>query len=164
MSSTSPHDKKNNSSRKVQSFWCRYLSSAQLTPETPLCEVFSFGDTRKSADALALLVLEGKKQATASLLWDYKVDDSLPQVGDLAIVTDGIGSPLCLIETVSVEVIPFKDVSVEFAKAEGEGDCSLSYWRSEHWEFFGRVCKKLGKERSLDMPVVCEHFRTVFTA
>jgi uncharacterized protein YhfF len=53
-------------------------------------------------------------------------------------------------------------VDAEFAAAEGEGDRSLAFWREAHWSYFGRVCEKLGRERSRRMPVVCERFRVVF--
>lgn len=85
-----------------------------------------------------------------------------PQAGDLSVVTDWDGIPLCIIETSEVEVRAFKDVDEEFAAAEGEGDLSLEYWENAHWAYFERVCNELGLERSPEMSVVCERFRVVF--
>jgi uncharacterized protein YhfF len=78
------------------------------------------------------------------------------------VVTSWDGLPLCVIETTEVQVQAFEDVDEEFAAAEGEGDRSLACWREVHWSYFERVCDKLGRERSLRMPVVCERFRVVF--
>ena len=50
----------------------------------------------------------------------------------------------------------------EFAAAEGEGNRSLAFWREAYWSYFGRVCEKLGLERSLRMSVVCERFKVVY--
>jgi uncharacterized protein YhfF len=109
------------------------------------------------------LVLSGKKRATASLLWTYeKSNKPLPKAGDLSIVTDFAGNPVCIIETQSIEIVPFEEVSEEFAAAEGEGDGSLGYWRAAHGRFFGRECKRLGLEPQARMPVICERFNVVF--
>ena len=110
-------------------------------------------------------MLRGEKVATASLLWEYGTSGKRrPQTGDLSVVTDWQGSPLCVIETSGVDVRVFEDVDADFAAAEGEGDLSLEYWRGAHWSYFGRVCKQLARERSPKMPVVCERFRVVFVS
>ena len=137
------------------------MRSVQRSIETPLCEVFHFGDSQQSSNSLASLVLEGKKRATTSLLLEDESSDSLPKVGELAIVTNWYGEPLCIIETSSVEVKPFKDVDADFAAAEGEGDGSLSYWQAVHWKFFKSLCKTIG--RSPEMLVICEQFHVVFS-
>ena len=54
----------------------------------------------------------------------------LPQKGDLSIVLDGNGNPVLIIETVSVVILPFNEVSEQFAFEEGEGDRSIAYWRT----------------------------------
>ena len=52
--------------------------------------------------------------------------------GDLSIVTDWAGQALCVIETESVVLVPFNEVSAEFAATEGEGDGSLEFWTEGH--------------------------------
>jgi len=152
-------------SPNIRSFWTTFLSASGRHPDTPLFEVFHFDDHEQSANELAQLVLQGKKSATASLLWEYRVDDKRPpREGDLSVVTDWDGVPLCVIESSQVEVRAFDDVEEDFAAAEGEGDLSLRYWRDVHWRYFERVCDALGRQRSSQMPVVCEKFRVVFHA
>ncbi len=130
---------------------------------TRFYESFHFDDNEPSANELANLVLAGVKRATAGLAWSFEAaGKSPPKSGDLSIVTDWTGQPLCVIETVAVEILPFEEVSEEFAAAEGEGDGSLSSWRRAHWAYFGRECARIGREASATMPVVCERFSVIY--
>lgn len=54
--------------------------------------------------------------------------------------------------------MPYNEVTAEYAAIEGEGDGSLEYWRSAHWAFFSRECKRIGREPVETMPVVCSVF------
>lgn len=149
----------------IQAFWAEFLADYDRGVDVPLYDVFHFDDNERTANLLAELVLRGTKAATASLLWEYgTASRRAPQTGDLSVVTDWPGAPLCVIETTDVDVRAFEDVDAEFAAAEGEGDLSLDFWRDVHWSYFGRVCQQLGRERTLKMPVVCERFRVIFVS
>ncbi|MFF2623152.1 ASCH domain-containing protein [Oerskovia jenensis] len=121
---------------------------------------WSFGDNPVLADGLLAAVLSGDKTATSSSHWEYGADVPLPQVGELSIILDGDGHPRALIRTTSVEVVPFDQVTAEFAAAEGEDDRTLDSWRAGHREYFSRVL--VGQEFRDDMPVVCERFELRF--
>ena len=149
----------------VEAFWRAYTDSHPEGVRSPdSYDVWSFGDTEEMADELGQLVQAGIKTATCSLMWEYEAegDDGLPKAGDVSVITDGQGAPLCVIETVEVEVKPFGQVDEAFAYDEGEGERSLAYWRSAHWKFFTRVCGSIGREPVETMPLVCERFRVVF--
>jgi uncharacterized protein YhfF len=125
---------------------------------------FSFGDNEELANSLAELVLEGTTRATAGAVWSFEHEGKrAPRPGDLSVVTNWAGSPLCVIETIQVDVVPFSEVSAEFAATEGEGDGSLEYWREGHASYFSRECARIGRVFSEDMPVACERFKVVFT-
>jgi uncharacterized protein YhfF len=126
-------------SDSVAGFWADFLSVTGRAENTPLYDVFHFDDNENDANELAALVLSGNKAATASLLWEYDDGKRAPARGDLSIVTDWAGSPLCVIETTRVEVTAFEDVDDDFAAAEGEGDGSLRHWRAAHEALF-RAC------------------------
>ena len=126
-------------------------------------EAFAFGDSQRLADLLAALVLSGAKRATASSLWNFEHEKkTLPAPGDLSIVTSWDKEPLCVIETTDVDIVPFDQVSAEFARIEGEDDGTLESWRANHRAFFNRECNRIGKRFQDDMPVVCEQFNVLF--
>lgn len=122
---------------------------------------WAFGDDARLADELLGLVLEGTKTATSSLLSEYGDDTApLPTVGDLSIILDGTGHPRALIRTTEVEVLPFTDVTVDFAAAEGEDDRSLEAWREGHTRYFSR---QLGVDTLPDdLMVVAERFELLY--
>src|SRR4051794_41868309 len=88
------------------------------------------------ATELGLRVGYGPERATASLRSDYGGDEPMPGVGDLGVILDGAGRPLCVVRTTAVEVRAFGDVDEEFAWTEGEGDRSLAHWREAPLRFF----------------------------
>ena len=146
-----------------RAFWAGFESVASRNVAALFYEAFHFGDSEALADELAALVAAGTKRATAGLLWSYEAEGKpLPKPGDLSIVQQWSGEPVCIIETVSVVVVPFEEVGAEFAATEGEGDGSLECWRAGHWAYFGRECARLGKRPSASMLVVCESFKVVY--
>jgi histidinol-phosphate aminotransferase len=154
------------SEEKITTFWKAYLDSLpseQRPAEDPRPESWGFGHLPEHADELGALVLQGIKTATCSLLWSYEFEgESLPQVGELSIITNGAGEPICLIETTQIDIIPFDQVGAQHAFEEGEGDRSLAYWREVHWRVFTPECRASGREPSETMPLVCERFRMLY--
>ena len=121
---------------------------------------FAFGDSPGLADELAALVVAGKKRATASLRVQFESEGvAPPEAGDVSIVTRGDGTPVAIIETTDIRLVPFGAVDAEFAATEGEGDGSLTYWREAHTDFFGRVVARLGGRLDDASLVLCERFR-----
>jgi uncharacterized protein YhfF len=121
-----------------------------------------FGDTEESSDMLCRLILEGRKTASCSALWEYEADNEpLSKPGTRLNVIDGQTCPQGVIEITEVEIRAFREVDAEFAYDEGEGDRSLESWREEHWRFFMRSLRRINRKPSLDMPLVCARFRLV---
>lgn len=120
----------------VEAFWTEFAEATGV--EAPY-EAWAFGgdDMPDLATELALLVRDGPKRATASLVSSYDKDGELfPTVGVYSVILDGDGSPVCIIQTTSVEVSHFGDVDEQFAWDEGEGDRTLADWRRSHIWFF----------------------------
>lgn len=142
-----------------QAFWDAFRAARGDDVDARFHEAFYFADMQPVADQLAELVLRGTKRATAALLWAHEAEGSHPPaVGTYSIVTDFAGTPLAVIESVEVSILPFEEVSEAFAFREGEGDRSLAYWRDVHWRYFARECAAIGREPDPRMPVVCESF------
>ena len=148
---------------RARAFWAGFESVAGCDVSARFYESFHFGDNEPLADELAALVVAGTKRATAGLLSSYEADGKPPPApGALSIVERWSGEPVCVIETLSVAVLPFEQVGAEFAATEGEGDGSLEHWRTGHWAYFGRECARIGKKPSASMLVVCESFKVVY--
>lgn len=146
----------------VESFWQEFLKQSGRDMSTRYFDCFHFELTESLANQLLELVLSGQKQATAGSLRSYEIEGGrLPQAGDLSIVTDWAGHPRCVIETTAVTVLPFKDMTYDTCKREGEDD-SLESWRRGHIRYFTAEGNELGYEFSEDMPIVFEDFRVVF--
>lgn len=147
----------------IQPFWNEFHACVGGNVEDRFYEAFHFDDNEPSANELAELVLAGTKRATAGLVWSFEAENrSPPKPGDLSVITNWQSEPLCVIETTAVAIVPYEEVSEEFAATEGEGDGSLRYWREAHWAYFGRECERLGRVQSMRMPIVCERFEVIY--
>lgn len=123
----------------VKAFWESFQSSLpEFSPwkNAVMPPAWQFGRDDILAQELADLVISGEKRATASLFWEYERDDEiLSKPGDLSIILDGKNLPVCIIETTTVQTVPFDEVSERFAAEEGEGNKTLLYWKDVHWRF-----------------------------
>ena len=141
-----------------QTLWNQYKEINPLAGPEP--EAWAFG---AAPDLLAELVAKGVKTATASAYDEYvHYEEELPRVGDLDVVLDGQGQAVGIIETTKVTVLPFRDVSEDHAYKEGEGDCSLAYWRQVHEELFTKWLADIGLTFSPESKVVLEEFQVVY--
>ncbi|NLW70924.1 MAG: ASCH domain-containing protein [Eubacteriaceae bacterium] len=146
----------------IEEFWQKYLKESGINPKERYCESFYFDDDEQTANELLELVLCGKKKATSSSALYYQLTQTpTPKKGDKCIVTDWAGNPRCVIETTSVIHIPFKEMTFEIAKREGE-DENLDSWIKNHIKFFTNDAEQVGYEFNEDMIVVFEDFEVVF--
>ena len=114
-------------------------------------------------DALAELVLNGTKTATASAYPLYEQEqEPLPKAGDYSVILNTKGEAVCIIRTTKVYVVLFREVSADHAFREGEDDRSLESWRAVHRDFFTREMNADGLTFDENMPVVCEEFMRVY--
>lgn len=148
----------------VENFWREFCEGNFQIELKTLYQIWYFGIGREDAEELSNLVLQGKKTATASLVWEYenKPEDA-PIADGYSVVTDFAGVPKCVVRTTELRVLPFNQVDAEFAFDEGEGDQSLDYWREAHWNYFSERCAEIGKEPDLEMPVICERFQLLYS-
>lgn len=95
---------------------------------------FRFGDSPEMADRLAALVVAGVKTATCSAA-SHGFDAAL---GERQVVLSGAGRPVAVIETMTLDVLPFSSVTPQQAALEGEGDLSHRYWHEAHEAYYQR--------------------------
>ena len=113
-------------------------------------KTFKFGDSAELADRLAALVVAGVKTGTCSAA----VHGPDAEIGERQICLSGAGVPVCEIETVDMQTLPFAAVTPEMAALEGEGDLSYRYWREAHEAYYQRE-----GTWAPDMDVIFETFR-----
>ncbi|MBX0356121.1 ASCH domain-containing protein [Halobacillus sp. Nhm2S1] len=141
---------------QAKAYWDSYWKGKEK-PES--VKAWSFGT---APDRMARLVMDGVKTATCSARQAYEVEkEALPEVGEYNIILNGEDEPAAIIRTTEVEVVPFNEVTEEFARAEGEGDLSYHKWLEFHKKFFKKESEEIGYDYSEDMDLVCERFQLV---
>lgn len=141
----------------VDEFWREFTEATGIDgPYT----AWAFGgdDMPELATELALLVRDGPKRATAGRLADHTDDEPVPQPGEISVILDGEGVPVCVIRTTTVEIRRFGDVDEQFAWDEGEGERTLEWWRRAHEWFFDQQ----GTPIDDDTEMVLERFELVW--
>ncbi|MFN8509546.1 MAG: ASCH domain-containing protein [Deinococcaceae bacterium] len=147
----------------VDRFWKDFVAIQPHYAQHPQPVVGYFGDSPEMAERLGSLVLKGQKTATCTALAFYAADgEPLPTVGGLEIILDGQDKPWLIIKTTEVTVCKFIEVDARFAFDEGEGDRSLEYWRSAHWNYFARTLPTIGLEPSEGMELMCQRFVKIY--
>ena len=148
----------------VREMWLNYLSQEGISEtEAPAYESWHFCDNEADADELAQLVLDGVKRATASSLEAMEEGgEEIPKVGGFSVITDWEGIAKCIIRTEAIEIVPFREVTAQFAATEGEGDSSLEFWQEGHRRFFTRELESVGLKFHEETPVICETFSVVY--
>ncbi len=142
--------------------WNEFKNKTGLPNDLKYIESFHFELTEYWANELLRLVLEGNKKATSSSVWANEIENErVPQEGDYSVITDWDGNAKCIIKTTKVTVLPFKDITYDLCKKEGEDD-SLESWRNGHISFFEEDGKELGYKFTEDMPVIFDEFEVVY--
>ena len=148
----------------VESVLAQLTRMGVAVPPAKRITVDAYGDSPELSEALLALIRSGQKCAGTSLLWTIETEnETVPQVGDVALVVDHLNQPALICRNTQVEIVPYNQVTAEYAAIEGEGDGSLAYWREVHWDFFTRECQRIGREPVETMPVVCTVFELVLS-
>lgn len=148
----------------VSALWQRYRLVDPAAPVEAQA-VYHFCDNQEDADVCADLVVAGQKCATASSLAELKLAElPVPEAGDYAVITAWNGEARAVIRTTSVDIRRFGDVDADFARAEGEGDLTLEWWRDAHRAYYERVLADSDYAVDDDLMIACERFEVVLAA
>jgi len=102
------------------------------------------------------LVLSGPKRATAGLLSDYEIEgEALETPGECLVLVGDDGRRVGLVEITEVDIVPFAEVTDDFAQAEGEGFAGHLDWATAHRAFWERIGRRIDDRT----PVVCLRFK-----
>lgn len=150
-----------------EKFWIDFKQENPIFKNITFGAAWSFGNTKELADELAVLVLIGRKTATASAFIQYeKHKKPLPKVNPRVfdILLNGEQKPVAILQNTTVYVTTFDAVSEDHAYKEGEGDKSLNYWKKVHLDFWKKSLK-MDNLNNIDiekMKVVCEEFKVIW--
>src|SRR5690606_15965696 len=88
----------------ITDYWKKFQENNHDYIDVHQPQSFFFCDNKKDADDCAELVVKKIKQATSPSVWWFKKNnESLPKVGDIAIVTNWDDEPKAIIKTIKVE-------------------------------------------------------------
>ena len=88
----------------------------------------SIGSTPETADEGVVLISHGTKTLTSSPFWNYP-DGKIPFVGALSVLLDASRRARGIVRTTRVEIMPFGAITEEMARAYGEGERTVEWWR-----------------------------------
>ncbi len=66
---------------------------------------------------------------------------------------------MCVVKVVDVQILSLSEVSVQHAIMEGEGDCTLAFWRKAHDSAFRSVCEEYDIEYNEERLIVFEDLK-----
>lgn len=146
----------------IDAYWRGFLQQTGRPADLRYCDCYHFDNSEKWANKLLQLVLAGQKRATSSSAHFFTAHQlPLPEVSDCSVITDWAGTPRCIVETTAVTILPFRDITFDICRREGEDD-DLESWRQGHIRFFTEDGRAEGYTFSWDMPVVSEDFKVVY--
>lgn len=150
----------------VDRYWEQYLASvpAEVKRPTGYPGTAACGITWNDAREIALLIRNGTKTASGSLVWSDEADGRRgARAGDLWIVVAGPDEPACIIEIIDVRVFPYDEVPDGYAWEGGEGDRTPRDWRRIYWKYIVSECKRIGREPNVKAPLAMERFRVIYS-
>lgn len=146
----------------AEEMWNSFCSESGIATDTPY-EAWAFCGGGPDADALAKLVLEGVKTATASALIAYESEgEAVPEPGCFSVILYDNGEAAGVIRDSKVSLVPFRNVSAEHAYKEGEGGRTLEEWREIHKRAFTPDYRAIGKAFDETGICVLEEFELVY--
>ena len=150
----------------IEAFWHGFLNSNSCPKNAnDLYQVaYQIGGDEEDANEGAKLILSGEKTATSSLLWELEENgESLPKVGDICVIEDGMRKPVCVVQTTWVDTIRFGDVDASFALDYSETDGTLEDWYKVFGDYYSEKCAAMDRDLTEDTPLVCERFRVIYS-
>lgn len=146
----------------ARNMWGDYLDAHLEYAFEEAPKVIHFCDNEKDANEYAHLVKTGIKKATShSLLGIQYREEFLPKIGEFLVITDWDKKAVCIVKTTGVKLVPYFNITQEYAKLEGEGDKSLEYWKKTHWDYYTKELEPFSRLPRESMIIVCQEFEKV---
>lgn len=143
----------------IQKYWNRFLAESG-NQNAALKGVICFGDNVDAANQACAHVLSGKKTAMTYPENGYRVSmKGEAKIGDLNIVADWSGTPVCVIETTAIEKQAFDHISDAIKAKEIS---AVEDWEEIKEAEFKREIEELGGEFNTGILVFAEEFHVIW--
>lgn len=147
----------------VEEFWYSFLEKSGRPKDERYAGELSLESLGFANDAQIALMLSGKKSAFFTSLATYAIDnEELPLADECYIVLDRSGAPRCVIELLSVQIVPFNEVTWDMAMLEGE-DSDLKSWQEKHREYLEEEAEIVGFNFEDNIKLVFQKFHTIYS-
>jgi uncharacterized protein YhfF len=104
----------------------------------PGAQSYAFGDSATLNAEVLALVREGRKTVTCEALAAFEErGESLPQPGRIDIATDWSGRPVMALRTLTVQHLPFDEMTEDLVADQGEFR-DLAEWRQGYQAYLTR--------------------------
>lgn len=147
---------------EIDEYWNNFIEKTGRSSEDKCAGDLNFEAKGFVGDEMIALVLGSKKTAFFTSWATYAIDqEPLPVSGELYVVLDRANTPRCIIETESVNIIPFNEVTWNMAQLEGE-DENIEQWRERKQEYLEDEGAVLGFEFTPDIKLVYQTFKVIW--
>lgn len=147
---------------EIDEYWNNFIEKTGRSSEDKCAGDLNFEAKGFVGDEMIALVLGNKKTAFFTSWATYAIDqEPLPVSGELYVVLDRANTPRCIIETESVNIIPFNEVTWNMAQQEGE-DENIEQWRERKREYLEDEGAVLGFEFTPDIKLVFQTFKVIW--
>lgn len=142
-------------------YWQKFLKEKGLDPESKYAGVFGFEAKGFAGTERIASLLAGKKRAAFFPYSSYAIDNEvLPVSDEHYLILGAERTPVCVIRTTRVQIVPFDQVTMEMVQAEGE-DSSVEEWRQKTRENLEEEGQVVGFEFEPDIKLVYMEFEVV---
>lgn len=126
-------------------------------------KVRTYGGGDQMGDHLIDLIAQGEKTGSFSLQVEFDGrEGEAPHPGDVYVVTRHDGTPKLIYRVDDVELVPFGEISDRHVAVESARLRNVAAWREVHWPFWTPVLRAMGREPSMDMPVIFQRFTLLY--
>lgn len=142
----------------VNSFFADFLKRTGKPADTKMAGTLCFGMDAAAADRAAQRIQSGEKRAMIYPAQGYRAAmHARPAIGDLNVVVDWNGNPVCVIENTHVGALTVGAVTEDKIAMLAE-DTSVDVWIED---VIKREIEELGEHMHAQTPLIIEEFRCV---
>mgnify|MGYP004503768845 FL=1 len=144
--------------REIDKYFSQYLTSQKLTKDMIKNDDTSVMELKKN---IIELILSNRKKVFVSSIYTYDSFFKTMPVEDSYTIITHKSKPACILKTLKVETVKFKDLNSK--NLEGElKDNDIDKWKSDNIGIFETECREALRVFNPEVPIVIENFELVY--